>query len=62
MLVHAGSRAPAIVGALAERGIFVRDRSSDPGCEGCIRMTTGVVEETRRLVTALEEVWCGAAR
>ena len=44
------------------RDIFVRDRSSDPGCAGCIRMTTGIVDDTRRLVAALEEVWCGAAR
>jgi histidinol-phosphate aminotransferase len=62
MLVHAGTRAGALVDALAARDIFVRDRSSDPGCEGCIRITTGIVDDTRRLVTALEEVWCGGAR
>ena len=30
----------------AQRGIFVRDRSSEPGCAGCIRITAGVVEHT----------------
>jgi len=62
MLVRVGSRATSLVDALAERGILVRDRSSEPGCEGCIRVTTGVTEETKRLVATLEEVWCGAAR
>jgi histidinol-phosphate aminotransferase len=62
MLVYAGPKAATLVDALAERGIFVRDRSADPGCDGCIRMTTGVVDETRRLVAALEEVWCAARR
>ena len=33
----------------------------DPGCEGCARITTGVVEHTTRCVEALEEVLCGAA-
>lgn len=45
-----------IVGRLAERGLFVRDRSADAGCEGCLRMTAGVVDDTRALVAALEEV------
>jgi len=62
MLVDAGDRASSLVEALAARQVFVRDRSHDPGCEGCIRMTTGVVADTTRLISALEEAWCGAAR
>lgn len=62
MLVHAGDRAAWLVAALAERNVFVRNRSHEPGCEGCIRMTTGVVADTERLVAALEEALCGAAR
>lgn len=58
MLVHAGAHASALAGALASRGIHVRDRSSEAGCEGCIRMTTGLVEDTRRLIAALEEELC----
>ncbi len=40
--------------ALAASGIHVRDRSSDPGCVDCLRITAGVVEHTRKFVTALE--------
>ena len=35
------------VDGAAARGIYLRDRSSEPGCEGCIRITTGIVEHTR---------------
>jgi histidinol-phosphate aminotransferase len=50
-----------IVSALASRGVFVRDRSGDAGCAGCVRMTAGVLDDTRALVTALEEVLCDKA-
>jgi len=49
-----------VIAGLAKRGIIIRDRSKDPGCAGCARMTAGVVEHTERLVTALEEVLCDA--
>ncbi len=62
MLVHAGDRAAALVDSLAARNVFVRNRSHEPGCDGCIRMTTGVVADTERLIAALEEAWCAAAR
>jgi histidinol-phosphate aminotransferase len=61
VLVRVGGDAPAIVDALAERKIFVRDRSTQPGCAGCIRITTGVVEHTEACLTALEEVLCARA-
>jgi histidinol-phosphate aminotransferase len=41
---------------LASRGVHVRDRSRDPGCSDCLRITAGVVEHTRGLLAALEEV------
>lgn len=50
----------AIVGGLRERGIYVRNRSGDPGCDHCLRITTGVVTHTRNCITAIEEVLCGA--
>jgi histidinol-phosphate aminotransferase len=62
MLVHVGERAPALTRALADRGIHVRDRSADAGAEGCVRMTTGVVEHTRQLIAALEEELCAKPR
>ena len=48
-----------IVRAFADRGILVRDRSRDPGCGGCIRITAGVVRHTEVAVEALE-VLCAA--
>ena len=46
----------AVVEALAERGVLVRDRSRDPGCAGCIRITAGIVRHTETAVKALEVV------
>jgi histidinol-phosphate aminotransferase len=54
VLVRIGPQASAIVRELASQGILVRDRSTQPGCEGCIRITAGVVEHTRAALTALE--------
>ncbi|HVN22113.1 MAG TPA: histidinol-phosphate transaminase [Dongiaceae bacterium] len=41
---------------IRRRGILVRDRSSDCGCEGCVRFTVGTGEHTDRLLAALDEV------
>jgi histidinol-phosphate aminotransferase len=59
VLVRIGDAAGELVRALAERRIFVRDRSNQPGCRGCVRLTTGVVAHTARLVEAVEAVLCG---
>jgi histidinol-phosphate aminotransferase len=61
VLVRVGARSAAVAGALAARGIFVRDRSRDAGCEGCIRITTGIVDHTTRCLSALEDILCGVA-
>jgi len=34
----------------------VRDRNSDPLCEGCVRLTVGTDEHTQTLIVALREV------
>lgn len=60
MLVRVGDRAPDIVRAMAARGVLVRDRSKEAGCEQCIRITAGVVADTTRAVAALQEVVCAA--
>ena len=60
VLVRSGDRTAELVQAAAERGIYIRDRSTEPGCAGCIRMATGIVEHTRRFIEVMEEVLCAA--
>ena len=60
VLVSAGDRLGALVKGAADRGIYIRDRSSEPGCAGCCRIGTGIVEHTRRFIAAMEEVLCAA--
>jgi histidinol-phosphate aminotransferase len=60
VLIRIGAAAGAVVEAAAARGIYLRDRSNEPGCAGCIRITTGVVEHTQRGLAVLEEVLCAA--
>lgn len=60
LLVRVGPPIARIIAALAEKGLRVRDRSHEPGCEGCVRITAGIVEDTTRLVAALEEAVCDA--
>ena len=62
VLMRAGSNAPAIVSAMAQRGILIRDRSRQPGCDGCIRITAGVVDHTRQCLTALEDILASLGR
>ena len=60
VLVSAGDRCDALVAGAFERGIYIRNRSTEPGCAGCIRVGTGVVEHTRRAIEAMEQVLCAA--
>ncbi len=58
VLANFGSCAQAFVAEMARRGILVRDRSSDPGCSGCVRITLGTAEQMDRLLATLEEIVC----
>ena len=60
VLVCAGDRVDALVKGAFDRGVYLRDRSTEPGCAGCLRIATGVVEHTRRAVAVMEEVLCAA--
>lgn len=60
VLVCAGERTDALVKGALARGIYLRDRSTEPGCAGCLRMGTGIVEHTRRAIAVMEEVLCAA--
>ena len=60
VLARVGPIAGALVRDLAARGIHIRDKSGDPGCDGCIRVTTGVLADTERCIAAMEEILCDA--
>jgi histidinol-phosphate aminotransferase len=62
VLVHVGDDAPALVARMAERRVLVRDRSGAPGCAGCIRITAGVADHTRRCLDVLEDLLATRAR
>jgi histidinol-phosphate aminotransferase len=54
VLAQFGPLAQQFVAELARRGILVRDRSGEPGCAGCVRITLGTAEQTDRLLAVLE--------
>lgn len=60
VLVGAGDKLDALVKGALARGIYLRDRSSEPGCGGRLRVATGVVAHTRRCIDVFEEVLCAA--
>jgi histidinol-phosphate aminotransferase len=50
-----GRRAVEVRDALRGQGILVRDRSHE--APGCVRITVGTREQTRRLLAALGKIW-----
>ncbi len=56
MLVRIGPSHADFVTGMRARGILVRERSSDWGCEGCVRITVGWQAHTDRLLAAVREV------
>jgi histidinol-phosphate aminotransferase len=60
VLIRAGARLDAVLNAAAAHRIYLRDRSTEPGCDGCLRVAAGIVEHTRRFIRVLEEVLCAA--
>jgi histidinol-phosphate aminotransferase len=55
VLGHFGERAVPVRDALRGLAILVRDRSYE--APGCLRITVGTREQTRRLLDALNEIW-----
>ncbi|WP_248722950.1 histidinol-phosphate transaminase [Seonamhaeicola sp. ML3] len=41
---------------LIEKGIVIRNRTTQPGCENCLRFTVGTKEENEILIKALKEL------
>ena len=58
VLIDGGMRARTLIDGLIARGVLVRDRTKDPSTPTCFRLTTGVVEHTRRACDELEAL-CG---
>ena len=40
---------------MRKRGVLLRDRSADPGCDGYVRITVGVEDHVTRGIAALRE-------
>ncbi len=56
VLVRVGDRAKALVAGAETRGIYLRDRSTEPGCAGCVRVGAGLVAHTNRAIVVMEEL------
>jgi histidinol-phosphate aminotransferase len=56
VLVRVGRAHAEFIQALRTHGILVRDRHTDPACDGCVRLTLGSLEHTHTLIVALREV------
>jgi histidinol-phosphate aminotransferase len=54
VLIDGGRHARSLIDGLIGNGVLVRDRSHDPACANCFRVTTGVVEHTRHAAATLE--------
>jgi histidinol-phosphate aminotransferase len=56
VLIRFGDLTTRIVDGLYARGFILRDKSAAPGCQGCIRLTAGVVAHTEAALAAMEDV------
>lgn len=54
VLLNIGPKHKQFVEAMRRRGVLVRDRSNDPGCDGCVRVTIGLRNQTVSGETAFE--------
>ncbi len=55
VLMHIGPKHKELVAAMRARGVLLRDRSSDPGLEGCVRITVGVEDQIDTGIAALRD-------
>jgi histidinol-phosphate aminotransferase len=56
VLLRIGEQSQTFISAMRSRGILVRDRSNDPGCTGCVRITLGSTADNARLLGSLREI------
>ena len=55
VLVEIGAQHKEFTRLMSAAGVLVRDRSSDPGCDGRVRITIGTREQMRQAAVALNE-------
>ena len=55
VLMKIGALHAELVAAMRARGVLLRDRSTDPGCDGFVRITIGVEDHVTRGLAALQE-------
>jgi histidinol-phosphate aminotransferase len=54
VLMNIGPKHKELVLAMRTNGVLLRDRSTDPGCDGFVRITVGVEEHVTRGLSALK--------
>lgn len=54
VLMRIGQKHKLLVEAMRRHGVLLRDRSTDPGCEGFVRITIGVEDHVTRGLAALK--------
>lgn len=54
LLMDIGPQHKELCSRMREKGVLLRDRSSDPGCQGYVRITVGTEEHVARGIEALE--------
>ena len=55
VLMRIGPRHKELIERMRARGVLLRDRSSDPGLLGCVRMTVGVDDQVDTGIAALRD-------
>ena len=55
VLIEFGAQHKEFTRLMSAAGVLVRDRSSDPGCDGRVRITIGTREQMRQAAVALNE-------
>ena len=62
VLVEIGARHAEFAERMRAAGVLVRDRSSDPGCDGRVRITIGTREQMGKAAVALNETLAALKR
>ena len=55
VLARIGPGCGKFVQAMARRGVQVRDQSSNPGCDGCVRITVGTADQMNQVLTSIRD-------